>query len=285
MSVAEFHHAIYFILCLRFIITPCRSAGASTDSSLRLLDAAGSLSNVGLLEVRTEAGFGSVCGMNAAAASVACRQLGFQYGSVSASPCNFYGGANVCGNNGTAVSMQNLQCAGGELDIQSCSWSVPDAACQTHEHDAIVYCGNEPAKRLLREGAARLIASVGSPSLDGVGRLEIFHAGVWSSVCVSGFSHGSAQVACKSMGFSAAAAEDVPQTCLRAHGQQFCGPSPPALGELACDGSESDLLACPFEEGSDVFCAPGESVVLQCLGDGDAQGRIPKVVAPMASSR
>ena len=38
---------------------------------MHLIDAAGALSNVGLLQVKTDVGFGSVCGANAAAADVA----------------------------------------------------------------------------------------------------------------------------------------------------------------------------------------------------------------------
>jgi hypothetical protein len=253
----------------------------AVDQSVRLIDGAGFLSSVGLLQVRTESEFGSVCGMNAAAASVACRQMGFEYGSISASPCRLYGGANVCGSSGTPVSMQSLRCDGGELDVGSCSWSLPDEACKTHDQDAVVYCGSVPASSLLADGALRLIGPDGAPSLDGVGRLEVFRSGVWVSVCAAGFAHGGAQVACRTMGFTGAASPASPPTCRNFRGQDFCGLAPPALSELTCDGSESCILSCAFEEGSAVFCAPGESVLVQCSGDGDAQGRPPKVAAPV----
>ncbi len=42
--------------------------GAHCSTDVRLVDAAGGLSNVGLLQVRTDAGFGTVCGASAAAA-------------------------------------------------------------------------------------------------------------------------------------------------------------------------------------------------------------------------
>lgn len=45
--------------------------------AVRLLDATGSVSNAGLLQVSLGVGsFGSVCGANAAAADVVCRQAG-----------------------------------------------------------------------------------------------------------------------------------------------------------------------------------------------------------------
>ena len=55
-----------------------RSASTTIDktgSSIRLLDAMGSLSSVGLLQIPTGAAFGTVCGMNLGAADVVCIQL------------------------------------------------------------------------------------------------------------------------------------------------------------------------------------------------------------------
>ena len=61
-----------FLLFLAFL------AGAAASADVRLVDAAGGLSNVGLLQVKTDAGFGSVCGANAAAADVAHQDDGAQ---------------------------------------------------------------------------------------------------------------------------------------------------------------------------------------------------------------
>lgn len=71
---------------------------------VRLVDSNGALSSVGLLQVKTDVGFGSVCGANAAAADVVCRSLGYAHGSMSSSTCSFYGGANLCGAAGTPVA-------------------------------------------------------------------------------------------------------------------------------------------------------------------------------------
>ena len=53
---------------LRFLCAFPLLAVAAASADVRLVDAAGSLSSVGLLQVNTDAGFGSVCGANAAAA-------------------------------------------------------------------------------------------------------------------------------------------------------------------------------------------------------------------------
>ena len=70
---------------------------------MQLVDAARDLSNVGLLQVNTDAGYGSVCGANPAAADVVCRSMGYSHGAVSTSPCGHYGGADLCGAAGTPV--------------------------------------------------------------------------------------------------------------------------------------------------------------------------------------
>ena len=50
---------------------------ALSTAPLRLVGADGSSANVGLIQVQSEGGsFGTVCGLNEAAADLACRQLG-----------------------------------------------------------------------------------------------------------------------------------------------------------------------------------------------------------------
>jgi len=44
--------------------------GVCCGADVRLVDAAGGLSNAGLLQVKTDTGYGSVCGANAASAEV-----------------------------------------------------------------------------------------------------------------------------------------------------------------------------------------------------------------------
>ena len=59
------HFAFNFLLPLA-LLTCARSS-----ADVHLIDAAGALSHVGLLQVKTDLGFGTVCGANAAAADVA----------------------------------------------------------------------------------------------------------------------------------------------------------------------------------------------------------------------
>merc|ERR1711862_58340 len=109
--------------------------------------------------------------MNLAAADVACRELGFDFGSIAPSPCALYGGANVCGAQGSPVGMKDLTCTGGEFSIDECTWSSPDASCLGHELDSVVYCGMTGS--IVQEGKARVLDN-GSPSLSGGGILQVY---------------------------------------------------------------------------------------------------------------
>jgi len=264
---------VLFVLACCF--TGNVEAGGAAD--VRITDAGGRLSNTGLLQVRTDLGFGSVCGLNQAAAQVACRQLGYRFGSAATSACGHYGGDNLCGAPGAPIAKKALRCHGGERTIDNCAWSVPDAACADHSHDAVVFCSNA-AGGVISEGAARLLGANGAPSLSGSGRLEVFHSGVWGSVCAAGFGAGSAAVACKSMGFEGVVPSSAPSSC-----GQNCGARPPTLSSLSCSGSEQNVLDCGFED-DDVFCAPEDSVVIACAGEGDTTGGPAKEKAPSSST-
>lgn len=170
------------------------------------------------------------------------------------------------------MAMADLKCSGSEWSVEECSWSVPDETCMGHGSDVVVYCGST-AKAGAAQGAVRLIAEDGAPSLDGKGRPEIHMESHWVPICSSDASPGAAAVICKSMGFSGAGSSS---KC-SGHG---CGDAAPGVGELACAGSESSPLACPHEAGDDVFCAPSESLVVACAGDGETQGRPAKEAAP-----
>lgn len=280
---AVFLHALVFKACQAAQSSSNRHK--SSAPVVQIVDASGTSTSVGLLQVRAgEADaieFGTVCGMNLAAADVVCAQLGFDYGTLGTSPCSTYGGSDLCGSPNIPVAMANLVCEGGELDIQECSFSKPSASCLGHERDSIVYCGGESSGGFT-DGTLRLLSFDGSPSIDGVGRLEIFHGGAWGPVCSSGFTAGAAAVACKAMGFSGADQSSTGLACGNVGGKNYCSAAAPQLSEVSCSGQEVDLMACPHEDSDDVFCAPEESVVLRCAGIGDTQGRPEKLSAPQA---
>ena len=218
-----------------------------------------------------------------AAADVVCSQLGYDFGSLGSSSCGRYGGNNLCGAPGSAVAMADLTCSGAELDIRECSFQSPSTSCLAHELDAIVFCGMN-SQRDIAEGESRLIDVGGAPSLDGIGRLEIFHKGAWGPVCKSGFTLGAANVACKAMGYASATTSEKDFNCQRASGHNYCGDVTASLSEVSCSGQEANVVDCPHEEDDNVFCAAEESVVIHCNGEGNSQGRGRKNAGSKAGS-
>ena len=115
----------------------------------RVVGIGGILSNVGVLQIRAGDAngndFGTICGINLAGADVACKQMGYDFGTVSSTPCSNYGGRSVCGAKGSLVAAQNLQCSGEELELSECTWQAPSIACESHDADSVVYCGRSRA--------------------------------------------------------------------------------------------------------------------------------------------
>ena len=243
-------------------------SGSAARAGVRVM-ADGREASSGLLEAQMGSGsYGSVCGMNAQAADVACRQLGYDFGVASPSPCGQYGSGNWCGASGSPVAAKSVKCVGTELSLDECNSEAVDDACLSHASDAIIFCGLKSAEPF-SNGELRLIGAAGAPSFPGeAGRLETVLATskTWAPVCKAGFSSGAAAVACKQMGYSgssgfAACKAQVP-----------CAHVPPQVADLACAGSETSVLECSMSAGDAVFCAPEESVLLTCAGRGNPVG-------------
>lgn len=247
-------------------------------SDIRLVDVHGQLAASGLLQLRTDSGFGTVCGANLPVADVVCQALGYDHGTLSSSPCSAYGGSDLCGSVGSPVV--KVSCRGGELSLDDCVWSPPDTDCLEHQNDAVISCLRVDTPAEPTDGAVRLLAAHGSPSIDGTGRVDVFQGGQWSPVCSSGFTSSSARVACRQMGYSGVS-EKAWDTCRNLFDGRYCGTVPPDVAELKCKGHEGTVLSCPHQHGLDVLCAAEDSVVLMCGGTGgDPRGQPRKVPAP-----
>jgi len=269
------------LICVVYFAVQCRSEDAAPlDGSVRVVDASGAASSVGLLQVYMGGAFGTVCGMDSGAADVICRMQGYDRGSVGSSPCSSYGGTNLCGKLGSAIAMKDLQCGGGELELSGCKWTAADESCSSHAMDTVVFCTEATRTGVYADGSLRLMSHDGSPSIDGTGRLDMFRAGVWGSVCSEGFTPGSAMVACKQMGFASGQLLVGATHCI-ANGKNYCA-NPPHVSEVSCSGRELEITSCPFEQGEDVFCSASEAVILECVGDGETFGAPAKLSSHLA---
>ena len=86
----------------------------------------------------------------------------------------------MCGAPGALVAMKSVNCNGDEAELQDCPYDNPDEECASHLSDALIYCSNQGPADFTASGALRLLDKWGAPSLDGIGRLEIY-TGEWAS--------------------------------------------------------------------------------------------------------
>lgn len=125
-----------------------------------------------------------------------------------------------------------------------------------------------PAATAQNEGDLRLVG--GSSANEG--RVEVFHAGQWGTVCDDIWSPPNtdhpenAEVVCRQLGFGPP---------LAAPSEAFFGEGsgPIWMDDVFCVGSEQRLVDCPFR-GPNVFgdhnCAHSEDAGVICTGNGAA---------------
>ncbi|XP_053404637.1 neurotrypsin-like [Mercenaria mercenaria] len=180
-------------------------------------------------------------------ARVICKMLGFSDSGVSRAYSESHFGQGYGG-----VIVTNLRCDGTENDLKQCrsSWGTNNNC--DHREDAGVSCSRTQI---------RLVDGPTNTS----GRVEVFHAGQWGTICSSGgFSTQDIKIICKMVGVQNQ----------HAFGYSFAyygqGLGHIMLSNLVCDGSESDFSQCstsawagPLES---VSCSHSYDVGVNCEG-------------------
>ncbi|RDD43367.1 Deleted in malignant brain tumors 1 protein [Trichoplax sp. H2] len=104
------------------------------------------------------------------------------------------------------------------------------------------------------EGQIRLVNGNGYSS----GRVEIYHNGVWGTVCDDNFGISNAIVICRQLGFSSAAN----YSCCAQYGQ---GSGTIWLDNVSCSGSESSISSCNHNSWGSHNCGHSEDVGVACI--------------------
>ena len=89
------------------------------------------------------------------------------------------------------------------------------------------------------------------------GRVEVYYAGQWGTICSDGWSIEDANVICRQLG--------LPSASKAWQNSDFGqGSGPAVLDRVACNGSESNIDQCDHSEWFNESCSLGEVVGVTC---------------------
>ncbi|PFX28995.1 Scavenger receptor cysteine-rich type 1 protein M130 [Stylophora pistillata] len=211
---------------------------ALTDGALRI---AGHNASSGRIEVFFDNQWGTVCdnGWDIDDALVSCKQIGFDRASQA-----FSGASHGLGIG--PIWMNDVACFGNESLISGCGhggWGTHENC--THSQDASVTCSYDSLPIRLVNGGARY------------GRVEVFHNGLWGTICDVSWDMNDANVACRQLNFTGASYVNVSAT----YGQ---GSGPIWRDRINCQGSESSLFDCPFTQEGFGYCSHSQDSAVVC---------------------
>lgn len=187
--------------------------------------------------------WGTVCDdvWNKQLSVVVCRSLGFSWNTSDTFCCARYGLGSG------PIWLDNVNCTGSEERIEDCrhnGWGISNCG---HGEDVSVSC-------LPSNDVVRLVD--GSSIYEG--RLEIFHNGIWGTVCDDMWNSHNTAVVCTSLGFSPAEAVSV-------HGQPFgLGTGPIHFLNVVCQGNESSIVQCQDCGFVNHNCDHAKDVCINC---------------------
>ena len=135
--------------------------------------------------------------------------------------------------------------------------------------ETITITGQKAPDIIGQEGALRLRGS----DIDGQGRVEIYHAGQWGTICNSGFGEREARVACEQLGYLDYDDGYVWAWYLRPRGQAT---DRVWLSNLYCREDDDELVECGrgMAWGTN-SCAHSSDVGVVCPGERSNQPPIP----------
>lgn len=110
-----------------------------------------------------------------------------------------------------------------------------------------------PTKKILGISAIRLASS----SINGTGRVEVYHRGRWGTVCGNIWTLSNAHVACRQLGYEGALAA----LCCALHGG---GTGRVWLSDVSCSGKETSLQTCSHKGWGNNKCLHDQDATVVC---------------------
>ncbi|XP_071177833.1 scavenger receptor cysteine-rich type 1 protein M160-like [Mytilus edulis] len=160
-------------------------------------------------------------------ATVACRQLGYNYGMSL--------GNNVDAGTGR-IWIYQMNCIGNERTLTDCSHSNWGLSYYSHSSDVGIKCFNG------NEGDLHIRTNAGE--------LKIFHNNEWGSVCSYDFDNIDATVACRQLGYRLG----------HQHGAITYYYGKIWLSKVNCTGGERHLASCQHATWGKHYCSNGVTI-------------------------
>ncbi|XP_045062750.1 deleted in malignant brain tumors 1 protein-like [Coregonus clupeaformis] len=226
-----------------------------SDLTVRLVDGPNRCS--GRVEVYQDGSWGTVCDDNWCLldAQIVCRELSCGPATEAPHQAHF-------GEGSGSILLDDVACMGSEGSLLECrSGGIGNHNCG-HDEDASVTCMMEqedPDRNMVPDDGP-LIRLVDGPDQCS-GRVEVYYAGQWGTVCDDDWDVSDADVVCRQLSCGWA---------MNAPGRAWFGMGvgiPILLDNIACVGTEGSLFDCTSDAIGQHNCIHSEDASVVCSGE------------------